>query len=175
MGDFNVNFLDTSHLQITTCLIQSLPCSGCVRAHSFSHNSCSLIDLIFHSCPSSLISCVTIPAPDHDGLSLSLSQENPKISWRKVWWRDSVDYELANSMISNVDWDALLSSNDIDTCWATWHSKFMQIMSICIPQAVLRCRKKTYPGSQSLSSKLWDGETPSIVPSKTQTTTEFWI
>jgi len=44
-------------------------------------------------------------------------------------------------MISNADWDALLSPNNIDTCWTNWLSKFMQVMGGCIPQAVLRCRK----------------------------------
>ena len=151
LGDFNVNFFDTSHplfskLQLVSSSLSLVQVVS--EPTHFFHNSCSLIDLVFLSCPSSLISCITIPPlanSDHAGLSLTVSfkdnRKNPKRICRKVWRYDIADYELANSMISNVDWDALLSFNDIDTCWANWHSKYMQIMDACIPQTVLRCRK----------------------------------
>ena len=151
LGDFNVNFFDNSHPLYSKLLLISTSLS-LVQVVSeptrLSHNSCSLIDLIYLSCPSRLISCATIPPlanSDHSGLSLTVSlrdnRRNPKRSCRKIWRYDLADYELANSMISNADWDALLSPNNIDTCWTNWHSKFMKVMGGCIPQAVLRCRK----------------------------------
>jgi len=161
LGDFNVNFFDNSYPLYSKLLLISTSLS-LVQVVSeptrLSHNSCSLIDLIYLSCPSRLISCATIPPlanSDHSGLSLTVSlrdnRRNPKRSCRKIWRYDLADYELANSMISNADWDALLSPNNIDTCWTNWLSKFMQVMAAYLKQS--SDVGKTYPGLQSQSSK----------------------
>ena len=44
-------------------------------------------------------------------------------------------------MIMGVDWDSLISHDDINLSWSNWHSTFMNIMESTIPQAILKPRK----------------------------------
>ena len=44
-------------------------------------------------------------------------------------------------MIEETDWDQLLHENDIECSATNWHTKFMEIMSACIPQQTLRWRR----------------------------------
>jgi hypothetical protein len=45
---------------------------------------------------------------------------------------------MADVMISEIDWDAVFSSKDIDVCWANWQSIFLSVMDNCIPHSVLK-------------------------------------
>ena len=108
-----------------------------------------LVDLVFFSSPSSLISCETISPlsnSDHLGLSLAVSaitaKCNPKRSGRKVWRYAYANFELAQEMLAAIDWSSLFQSTDVNDCWSIWHAKFMQVMEACIPQSVLKARKK---------------------------------
>ena len=105
----------------------------------------SLIDLVFLSSPKHLPFCDTLPLlsnSNHIGLSLAVSlavslakpERNPTRYKRKVWRYAHADFDLANQMLSTIDWSALLSSNDVNSCWLNWHSKFLQVMETCIPQ-----------------------------------------
>ena len=114
----------------------------------FSSNCSSLIDLVFLSSPSNLIFCETVSPlsnSDHLGLSLAVSAVktkcNPKRSGRKVWRYAHADYELAQEMLDAIDWNSLLQSSNVNTCWSIWHAKFLQVMEACLPQSVLKARR----------------------------------
>ena len=44
-------------------------------------------------------------------------------------------------MIEETDWDHLFQNKNIDHSATSWHSRFMEIMSVCIPQQILRRRR----------------------------------
>ena len=44
-------------------------------------------------------------------------------------------------MLDSVDWDPLLDEPDIDHCWQTWQSTYLNIISKCIPKKVLSSRR----------------------------------
>ena len=44
-------------------------------------------------------------------------------------------------MIEETDWDHLLRESDVDCSAINWHKKFMEIMSVCIPQQTLKRRR----------------------------------
>ena len=50
-------------------------------------------------------------------------------------------FDMAHEMISEIDWDSVFSSKDIDVCWANWQSIFLSIMDYCIPHSVLKPHK----------------------------------
>ena len=152
LGDFNVNYFDTSHSLFSKLLLvsNSLALTQVVSdaiAH-YSSNSNSLIDLIFLSSPNNLIFCETIPPlsnSDHLGLQLEVSipkpKRNPTRRVRKVWRYAYADFNLADQMISAIDWDTLFSSNDINISWSNWRDKFLQVMDACIPKVTIKGRK----------------------------------
>ena len=100
------------------------------------------------SVPDNLIKCITIPPlanSDHLGLLVSITagsvRSQPKRKRRKIWRYSHADFDRACELIEATDWDSLISSNDIDTCWANWSKRFLQIMEDCIPQSVVRSRR----------------------------------
>ena len=60
---------------------------------------------------------------------------------RKIWRYTYANFDMADEMISAIDWDSVFSSKDVDACWANWHSIFLNIMDNCIPHSVLKPRK----------------------------------
>ena len=118
-----------------------------VPTHYSSHSN-SLIDLVFLSSPKHLLFCDTLPPlsnSDHLGLSLAVSlakpERNPMRGERRVWRYAFADINLANKMLSAIDWSALLSTSDMNSSWLNWRSKFLQVMETCIPQAVLKAQR----------------------------------
>lgn len=91
LGDFNINFFDTTHPLFTKlCRVTtSLSLTQVVDAPThFSSNNSSLIDFVFLSSPSNLISCETISPlsnSDHLGLSLAVSAVKTKCNPQKKW------------------------------------------------------------------------------------------
>ena len=151
LGDVNINFFDTTHpLFSKLCLVSnslSLTQVVTIPTH-FSSNCSSLIDLVFLSSPSNLISCETVSPlsnSDHLGISFAVSavktKSNPKRSGRKVWRYVFADYDLAHEMLDTIDWSSLFQSSDVNICWSLWHTKFLQVMEACIPQSVLKAQK----------------------------------
>ena len=151
LGDFNVNYLETSHPLFSKLLLlsNSLSLTQCVTfpTHTTS-TSTSLIDLVFLSSPSSLLSCESTPPlsnSDHLGIAFAVTVDkrttNLKRSKRRIWRYALADFDRAQEMLNTIDWEDLFKSNDVNTCWSIWHTKFLQIMEACIPQLVLKKRK----------------------------------
>ena len=147
IGDFNINFLvpcsTLSHKLLSVTFILTQVVTEPTRIS----NTNTLIDLVFLSSPSQLSSCSTIPPltnSNHLGLLLSLTttvntHRTCSTSKRKLWRYSWADFDLAAEMINNTDWDSLLSDN-INTSWKSWHSKFMEIMHNCIPQVTAKSK-----------------------------------
>ena len=81
----------------------------------------SLIDLAMISNPSVLSACGVIPplgSSDHNGIQLSLkwrSGNTVRTKPRNIWRYNQANYELANSIITDTDWEHILQqSNDIN-------------------------------------------------------------
>ena len=103
---------------------------------------------MFLSSPENLLSCETVPPlanSDHLGVSFSIknckSVNNTVRKARKIWRYTYANFDMADEMISAIDWDSVFSSKDVDACWANWHSIFLNIMDNCITHSVLKPRK----------------------------------
>ena len=109
----------------------------------------ALIDLVYLSKSSSLISCNVLPPlanSDHNGLLFCLQKQNttqkPKISnpARIVWNYENADFCKARYLIEHTNWESLMSE-DVNTSLSQWQATFLSIMERCIPKIVLRSRK----------------------------------
>ena len=110
-----------------------------------------MIDLALVSSVDQVLQCSTIPQlADHDkcsfhlGISLTLkwksNVQQVKQPSRRIWRYDSADFNRANQLIDQTDWDSILTDDDIDLATQNWTNKFMEIMHACIPQQTLRKR-----------------------------------
>ena len=93
-------------------------------------------------------SCSTIPPlanSDHNGIQLHVLLKCPKrkekITPRKVWKYSLADYDAMAVLLSDVDWDQVLSG-DVDECWSKWKTTFLRIMGICIPHLTFTPRDR---------------------------------
>ena len=142
------NYLNTSHSLFSKLLSVSNSLSltqvVSVSTHYSSHLS-SLIDLVFLSSPNHYCPLPPLSNSDHLGLSLAVSlakpKRNPTRCKRKIRRYAFADFDLANEILSAIDWSALLSWNDVNSCWSSWRSKFLQVMETRITQAVLKVRR----------------------------------
>ena len=160
LGDFNVDVLNASHPLLPK--LRALSSSLCLKqvvsepTHIVSEIPTSLIDLIYLSVPSSVLSCVTIPPlanSDHLGLCLSISagqrKTAPKASSRKIWRYAHGDYDRACELLNATDWGFLFNSDDVNICWSKWKARFLEVMHLCIPQTTVRsCRNLPWLSKQ---------------------------
>ena len=127
LGDFNVNFCNYTHPFYRKLLNIFVYHKLCLNPpHLCSNGSSSMIDLIAMSSPSLFQSCKTIPPlsnSDHLGLSLqsqwkhaSQLQSHPK---RIVWRYAHADWQRANNLIEEIDWQSLFTG-EVDTSWNNW-------------------------------------------------------
>ena len=113
----------------------------------FCNSSCSLIDLVFLSCPLSRINCNTIPPLanfDHFGILVNIAINKPQQRHhrksRKVWRYSQANFELACDMLESIDWNCIFS-NDVNSTGQNWRAKFLSIMEQCIPYSYLKSKK----------------------------------
>ena len=77
----------------------------------------------------------------------SYSHPRSRLNRRQIWRYAYVDFDKANEMLSNTDWDQLIDCSDVDQSLLNWEICFINIMEACIPKGVLP-KKKIYPGCQ---------------------------
>ena len=92
-----------------------------------------------------LLDCSVTPPlanAEHNGLELSFKWRHTdrlvRTTPRTIWRYKDADYRKACQMIEETDWDQLLYENYIDCSATNWHTKFMEIMSACIPRQTLK-------------------------------------
>jgi len=161
VGDFNVNINNTSHhLYHKVCsLVDYFNFTQVVSGftHTAPGGSTSLIDLVFTTSPPQILNCATIPPLDnpsaksyHLGLLLTINCKPPadfqgsRPTRRTVWHYKHADFAKASQMISETNWDDLVSE-DIDLYCTRWQQTFLSIMEQCIPKRVLPPRKRNLP------------------------------
>ena len=158
IGDFNINFCTSDHpyfCKLNT-ILQYFSLTQVVQTPThFNSGSSSLIDLALVSSVDQVLQCSTVPQlGDHDkcsfhlGISLILKcksiVQQVKQPPRKIWRYDLADFNRANQLIDQTDWDSILINDDIDSAVQNWTNKFMEIMHACIPQLTLR-KKRNVP------------------------------
>ena len=151
IGDFNIDFLCTYSPFYNKILsvVSSFNLLQIVSEPTrVSKNTATLIDLVFVSSPLQVESCSTIPPlanSDHNGIQLHVLLKCPKrkekITPRKVWKYSLTDYDTMAVLLSDVDWDQVLSG-DVDECWSKWKTTFLRIMGICIPHLTFTPRDR---------------------------------
>ena len=97
--------------------------------------------------------CFIIPPlanSDHMGLHINLDLKpsaqprNSRSLARTIWRYSHADFSLAQQRIRGTTWDELFTDN-IDSSWMNWQSKFLEIMEECIPRKVLPPRRQNIP------------------------------
>ena len=63
---------------------------------------------------------------------------------RMIWRYAHADFPLAQQLLFEVDWDRIIT-DDVDSSWLNWQSKFLEIMEICIPKKVLPSKRRNLP------------------------------
>ena len=92
--------------------------------------------------------CCTIPQlsnSDHLGLKLTMKHRyasSVPTPHRTVWRYNLANFELANDLLCDVDFDEILDSNDMQKSWTQFKVVLLDIMEPCIPKAGLPQRQK---------------------------------
>ena len=157
VGDFNINFCNKDHPYFCRLrnIFQTFSLSQVVLSPTLTNSNghASLIDLALVSSKSQLLDCSVTPPlvnADHNGLELSFKWKHTdrqvRTIPRAIWRYKDADYRKACQMIEETDWDQLLHENDMDCSATNWHTKFMEIMSACIPR---QNDSKSAPGKKS--------------------------
>ena len=110
-------------------------------------SSSTLIDLIFVTPTVIVKHCSTLPPlanADHYGLQLIMSTKaqvkRSKPVTRRIWRYALADFDRAAELLDTIEWTSLLPDN-VDAFWSAWKTYFLQIMEICIPNAIVRVKK----------------------------------
>ena len=150
MGDFNIDYLNTSHHLYSRlkCLWELLSLHQVVTepTRSASNGSETLIDYVFLSNISQLASCSVFPPianSDHSCIDVVLlpgkSSVRTRTKIRRVIWKYALaDFSRANEMLESVNVDELIKDDhDVDDTWRKWEEHFMSVMHQCIPTVAI--------------------------------------
>ena len=166
LGDFNVNFCSHSAHPLFSKLVELSSSFGLHQlvneaTHIHHSGSTSIIDLVFVSTPELVIQCSVIPSlcnSDHTGIEINCSWKSTarlnhanNSTGRIIWNYKLANWDKANDLINDFDWDELLS-DDINKSWSNWCEKFLSIMNHCIPRRKLPPRKNLPWLSKELTS-----------------------
>ena len=66
-----------------------------------------------------------------------MSPSSVKTRKRIIWRYLHADFDKANSLISENDWNFLDDVTDVDVIWNSWEEKFMVIVERCIPKTTI--------------------------------------
>ena len=116
--------------------------------HSSSSGRETLLDIALVSTPAQLNESSIIPPianSDHNGLLLTwnwrFSLNSTKPTARTVWKYSHADFNRANELLTDTNWEQLLDTPDVNQALQNWESTFMSIMESCIPKCTLPRRK----------------------------------
>ena len=72
------------------------------------------------------------------------ANKRPRSSKREVWCYSHGDFEKANGMLDQIDWEHIIDENNVNVSWNNWQNVFLKVMSECVPRKILP-RKKHLP------------------------------
>ena len=110
--------------------------AGCHQIHSLQSLRYSIYQPCI--CIKHCFSCSISPLSTSDHLwilvtnKLPTTNKRPHSARRTVWCYSQSDFEKASKMLDSIDWDLLLDEPDMDHCWQTWQSTYLNIISKCI-------------------------------------------
>ena len=174
VGDFNVDFLSPSwplYHKLLRRYLMFYVTAGCHQTHSLQSLRYSIYQPCI--CIKHCFSCGISPLSTSDHLwilvtnKLPTTNKRPRSTRRSVWCYSQGDFEKACKMLDSVDWDLLLDEPDMDHCWQTWQSTYLNIISKCI--SYFPAEATLIPWiNHSISVKQSSEETPSLRPTNTQ-------
>ena len=155
LGDFNIDFYNTGHHMMSrlTNFCNSLMLTQVVEEPTHISGSTAgnqtLINLIFLSHPQLFKQCHVAPplgTSDHNCIHLSVTHrchtsKPSKKSQRTIWRYQQAEFNRANDLLDEIDWEELLNG-DVDQMWSAWEDKFMSVMQQCIPTTKLLVNSK---------------------------------
>ena len=154
LGDFNIDFCNAHHPLYSklSAILQAFSLTQVVKncTHTAPTGKESMIDLALVSSETQVVCCETVPPlanSDHNGILLQWKwriTKGVKTAPRPIWRYAQADFELANQLLSECDWDELLESDSVDQCLEAWNEYFMSVMETCIPKGTLP-KKKNLP------------------------------
>ena len=155
LGDFNVNYFDTSSTAFCQLdnLLSSFNLFQVVQEPTriATSGNATLIDLAPVSKKNVVENCSVLPPlvnSDHNGISLtitiSMKKPSKRISKRTVWKYSKADFAKASDMIDDFDWDSLFHGKNIDEACSAWEETLLSIMEQCIPKGKLP-KKRNVP------------------------------
>ena len=110
---------------------------------------------------------------DHNGFTLNWNWKSTcnlpnKNRWR-VWRYVHADFDKANELLCNTDWDQLIAPDSVDLLLSHWENHFMNIMEACLLSGVLPRRKNLPWLSKSIRCtiqrrKIHSGELSILAP-----------
>ena len=98
----------------------------------------NILDLVLVGDPSKVTNCEVgehFGSSDHRVIHLEISCPVPRINFapRKIYLYSKGDYESLNQDINDTDWDSLLSSDSPEENWATYKSKYEELVDKYVP------------------------------------------
>ena len=146
LGDFNIDLLSSTSLShdITSVMSSFHFYQVVTEPTRISAASRTLIDHIYVSNRSLLHSCSNAPplgSSDHSCILVDLTWSAPRPIRIRRQYR-SADWDQANELLPpSLDSTSAESFEDVDSHWSFWKSKFMSVMSTCIPSRVISIKK----------------------------------
>ena len=132
IGDFRVNFTDTTHPYCNTLQSVMLCFSMFPVPHTHHSGSTSIIDLLFTSKDMLLHSiyhtCQTTIILGSWQLLIRFINRGFTSKGRRIWRYTFADWVGASEAIDEFDWDTVMTEN-IDDTWEKWLQQFMSIRS----------------------------------------------
>ena len=148
LGDFNCDVSATrvnkiTHLASSYNLTQMID-----EPTHFTEHSSSIIDLVLVNKPENVLySGVSSPfIPDlvryHCPTVLYLKHRKivRKTFQRHIWLYDRGDYAMYRNKLNSIDWDSILSNNDINKCAEQFSDSIMQAARESIPNKIVTIR-----------------------------------
>ena len=135
LGDFNINFCNPNlplYSKLTS-LMQLFSSTQVVQGttHSSTGGKESLLDIALVSTPEKLKECSIIPSisnSDHNGLLLewswNFSPHYAKPTAGTVWKYSHADFQKANELLADTDWEKLLDTTDVNQALRNWEGTY---------------------------------------------------
>ena len=72
---------------------------------------------------------------------LNIPKISQETSYRKIWLCDRGDYDKFKQYLSDVDWDSLISSNNVNDLTTNITNAILDSAELCIPSKIITIRK----------------------------------
>ena len=72
---------------------------------------------------------------------LNIPKISQETSYRKIWLYDRGDYDKSKQYLSDVDWDSLISSDNVNDLTTNITNAILDAAELCIPGKIITVRK----------------------------------